>query len=318
MQYGSVVGLDKPVSRIVHGTVMVSSGDLDYSFGLLDAVFARGCNTFDTGHIYGGGDNERTVGRWVNERGLRDKVVLIGKGAHHNEDRRRVTPWDITSDLYDSLARFQTDYIDLYLLHRDDDSFPVGPIVEILNEHQEAGRIRAFGGSNWSHKRVQEANDYAAAKGLTPCAASSPHFSLAEQYNEPWDNCVTITGKKQQAAREWYEQTQIPLFTWSSVAQGFFTGQVRRDNRESVAEGPFALCAHCYAGDENFERQARAEKLAADKGLIANQIALAWVLNSPLNVFPLVGARSEEEFTQNEAALDLKLTPQEMAWLNLE
>ena len=61
-----------------------------------------------------------------------------------------------------------------------------------------------------------------------------------------------------------------------------------------------------------------AEKLAADKGLIANQIALAWVLNSPLNVFPLVGARSEEEFTQNEAALDLKLTPQEMAWLNLE
>lgn len=318
MQYGSVVGLDNPVSRIVHGTVMVSSGDLDYSFGLLDAVFARGCNTFDTGHIYGGGDNERTVGRWVNERGLRDKVVLIGKGAHHNEDRRRVTPWDIASDLYDSLARFQTDYIDLYLLHRDDEGVPVGPIVEILNEHHEAGRIRAFGGSNWSHKRVQEANDYAAAHGLTPFAASSPHFSLAEQYNEPWDNCVTITGKKQQAAREWYKQTQMPLFTWSSVALGFFTGQVRRDNLDSVTEGPFALCAHCYAGDENFERQARAEKLAADKGLTPSQIALAWVLNSPMNVFPLVGARSEEEFTQNEAVLDLKLTPQEMAWLNLE
>ncbi len=66
-------------------------------------------------------------------------TVHIGKGAQHNRDRRRVTPFDITSNLYDSLARFRTDYIDLYLLHRDDPNVPVGPIVETLNEHYEAG-----------------------------------------------------------------------------------------------------------------------------------------------------------------------------------
>src|SRR5690606_6316038 len=117
---------------------------------------------------------------------LRDKVVIVGKGAHLNRDRRRVTPWDITSDLYDSLARFQTDCIDLYLLHRDDPDFPVGPIVEVLNEHLRAGRIGAFGASNWTVERIQAANAYAAEHGLEPFVASSPNLSLADQIKEPW------------------------------------------------------------------------------------------------------------------------------------
>ena len=181
MEYGHVQGVDKPVSRLVQGTMMLSSRELEQSFALLDAVYALGCNTFDTAHVYGGGDCERTMGQWVNERKLREKVVIIGKGAHHNQDRKRVTPFDITSDIHDSLARFKFSYIDLYLLHRDDPTVPVGPIVEALNEHKRAGRIRAFGGSNWTHERIREANEYATAHGLTPFAASSPNFSLAEQ-----------------------------------------------------------------------------------------------------------------------------------------
>ena len=158
----AVPGIDKPVSRLVQGTMMVNSKQLEAGFAFLDAVLEQGCNTFDTAHVYGGGDNERSVGRWVHERGVRDQVVILGKGAHHNQDRQRVTPFDITSDLHDSLARFQFDYIDLYLLHRDDPSQPVGPIVEILNEHKRAGKIHAFGGSNWSVSRIQAANAYAA------------------------------------------------------------------------------------------------------------------------------------------------------------
>ena len=96
MQYGHVPGIDKPVSRLVQGSVMVSTRDLEGSFRLLDAIFALGCNTFDTAHVYGQGDNERAMGRWVHERGIRDQVVIIGKGAHHNADRKRVTPFDIT------------------------------------------------------------------------------------------------------------------------------------------------------------------------------------------------------------------------------
>ena len=166
MQYGKVPGIDKPVSRLAQGTVMVKSEDAEKGFALLDAILELGCTTFDTAHVYGGGDNERTVGRWIRERGIEDKVVIIGKGAHLSEDRKRVTPFDISSDLHDSLARFKIDTIDLYLLHRDDPSVPVGPIVELLNEHLKAGKIRAFGGSNWSHDRVADANAYADAHGL--------------------------------------------------------------------------------------------------------------------------------------------------------
>ncbi len=156
MRYGTIAGIDKPISRLVQGTVMVGSKDVEGSFKLLDDIYALGCTTFDTAHVYGSGDGERTVGRWINERGIRDKVVLITKGAHPNSDRKRVTPFDITSDPHDSLARLKFDTIDLYLLHRDDPSVPVGPIMETLNEHHKAGKIRAFGGSNWSGERQHQ------------------------------------------------------------------------------------------------------------------------------------------------------------------
>jgi aryl-alcohol dehydrogenase-like predicted oxidoreductase len=147
VQYGEVQGVDKPISRLVQGTVMIGSETTDQSFELLDEVRELGCTAFDTAHQYGAGDSERTFGRWMEVRGLREEVVVIGKGAHHNQDRARVTPFDITADLFDSLARLRTEYIDLYLLHRDDPSVPVGPIIETLNEHLDAGRIRAFGGA---------------------------------------------------------------------------------------------------------------------------------------------------------------------------
>jgi aryl-alcohol dehydrogenase-like predicted oxidoreductase len=315
MLYGTVPGLNKPVSRLVQGTVMVRSDSWDSSVELLDAVYALGCNTFDTAHVYGGGDNERTFGRWVNERGLREQVVIIGKGAHHNQDRQRVTPFDITADIHDSLARLRTDYIDLYLLHRDNPAVAVGPIVEVLNEHLAAGRIRAFGGSNWSVSRVQAANEYAAAHGLTPFAASSPHFSLAIQHKEPWENCVTLTGEQGEAARRYYQETQLPLFTWSSLAGGFFSGRFRPDNLDTFTVYLDKLCVQCYCYDDNFARYARAEEMAAAKGVSVPQLALAYVLSQPWNVYTLVGCANGAEFAVNAAALDLKLSAAEMAWL---
>ncbi|NMA94721.1 MAG: aldo/keto reductase [Clostridiales bacterium] len=205
MQYGKVKGVEKDVSRIVLGTDYMNTKELNRCFSMLDTAFQMGCNTFDTAHIYAGGDGERVIGRWMQERGNREKIVILTKGAHHNADRRRVTPFDITSDLHDSLARLKTDYIDIYVLHRDDPSVPVGPIVEVLNEHVKAGKIRAFGGSNWHHSRIEEANEYAKAHGLTPFVASSPHYSLAEQVESPWgEGCITISGPREKDARQWY------------------------------------------------------------------------------------------------------------------
>ncbi|MBN1283863.1 MAG: aldo/keto reductase [Anaerolineae bacterium] len=318
MQYGNLCGIDKPIARLVQGTVMIGSNRLDESFALLDAIYELGGSAFDTAHVYGNGDTERTLGRWVNDRGLRDEVVIITKGAHHNADRNCVTPYDITAHLHDSLARLKTDYIDLYLLHRDDPAVPVGPIVERLNQHLEEGLIHAFGGSNWSHARIKAANDYAEAHGLTPFAVSSPQFSLAEMVEEPWPNCVSIGGPKGAAAREYYRESQIALFTWSSLAGGFFSGRFTPGNLDTFTSEPDLTCVNSYCYPENFERLARAGALAAAKGLALPQIALAYVLSQPLHIFALVGCHTPDEFKENIAALAVSLTPEEAAWLELK
>lgn len=318
MQYGNVPGVTKPISRLVQGSIMVNSRDKERGFALLDEILELGCNTFDTAHVYGSGDNERTMGEWIHSRGVREKVVILGKGAHHNQDRKRVTPWDITADIYDSLARFKFDYMDLYLLHRDDPSVPVGPIVETLHEHKQAGRILAYGGSNWSVERIQEANAYAAAHGLTPFVASSPNFSMAEQYNAPWEGCISIGGPKKVADRAWYAEQHMPLFTWSSLAGGFFSGRLRRDNLDTFEAYLDKLAVYSYAGEENFQRLERAEDLADERGLTIPQVAMAYVMSQPLNIFALIGCQNAQEFRDNlHAAFDVRLTPQELAWLDL-
>lgn len=315
MLYGSVPGLNKPVSRLVQGTVMVRSDSWESSAQLLDDVLGLGCTTFDTAHVYGQGDNERTFGRWVNERGVREQIVIIGKGAHHSQDRQRVTPYDITADIHDSLARMRTDYIDLYLLHRDDPSVPAGPIVEVLNEHLAAGRIRAFGGSNWSQVRLQAANEYAAVHGLVPFAASSPNFSLAIQFKEPWPNCVTLTGEQNAGALRYYRETQMPIFAWSSLAGGFFSGRFHPDNLDTFTAYLDKLCVKSYCYPKNFARLDRAQELAARYGVSLPQLAMAYVLSQPLNLFALVGCATGAEFAANAAAMELRLPEHELRWL---
>lgn len=315
MQYGVVPGVALPVSRLVQGTMMIGMDNLDASFALLDGVWALGCNAFDCAHVYGGGNCERALGEWMRARGLRDKVVAITKGAHFNADRPRVTPFDIASDLHDSLARLKTDYIDLYLLHRDDPGVPVGPIVEALAEHLRAGRIRAFGGSNWTHARIREANEYAARHGLTPFAASSPHFSLAEQVAAPWPGCVTITGAANRDARAWYAAQRMPVFAWSSLSGGFLSGRFSRADIEAYPQDAEELFVRCYRSESNLARLERAQHMARDKGCGVSELALAYALDRDLDLFALVGCLTADEFAANARAFDVRLSREESAWL---
>ncbi|MBC7234379.1 MAG: aldo/keto reductase [Chloroflexi bacterium] len=321
MQYGAIPGVAKPVSRLVLGTMIISdeADKREASFALLDTALALGGNAFDTAHVYGGGHSERGIGLWMEARGNREKVVIITKGCHHNADRRRVTPFDLESDLMDSLARLRSDYIDVYLLHRDDPDVPVGVMVEALNRHLEAGRIRAFGGSNWSHQRIAEANAYAEAHGLVGFSASSPNYGLAEQVLDPWGpGCVSISGPREAEARRWYRHTNMPILAYSSLGRGFFSGRVDPDHPEAAAAILDRAANTAYAHPQNYERLRRARALAQEKGCTIPQIALAYVLGAPLNVFPLVGAVNGEEFRQNVAAFDIALTPRERKWLDLQ
>ena len=317
MQYGRIPGIGKPVSRLVQGTGFVDSqhpDGPDHWSAHLDAVFELGCTTFDTAHIYGSGDNERTVGRWIRSRDIREQVVIIGKGAHFNDDRNRVTPFDISSDLHDSLARLRSDYIDLYLLHRDDPAVPVGPLVEVLNEHLVAGSIRAFGGSNWTHARIEEANAYARSRGLVPFVASSPHFSLAEIVQYDYPGVVSIAGRAGAQARHWYAHEHMPLVPWSSLSGGFLSGRITRGARAAPRD---ATALRLFESQANLRRLERARALARDRGLSVPQVALGYLLTQGLNVFPIVGPKQVDHFKKDVAALDVQLTPQEIGWLDL-
>ncbi|MDX1934068.1 MAG: aldo/keto reductase [Capsulimonadales bacterium] len=315
-KYGEVPGVDKKIPRIVQGVIQVKVNEEDKGFALLDAAFERGITAIDTARIYGTSD--RFIGKWMKARDNREQVTVLAKGSHHNDVRKRVTPYDIGTDLHDTLAHMQVEYVDLYVLHRDDPDYPVEPIVDALNQFVREGKIRAFGGSNWTAARLQEANDYAARSGQIGFAVSSPNFSLADQVKEPWADCISISGPRNEIERGWYARTRMPIFAWSSMAGGFWSGRFTRENIGDEHSDYFnKLVQQCYNSEDNFRRLDRVKELGERKGLTIPQVALAWVLNFPLNLFALVGSANETELDANVAAANLTLTAQEIDYLDL-
>ncbi|MCU1528026.1 MAG: oxidoreductase [Frondihabitans sp.] len=302
MRYGRIDGIDRPVSRLVMG--VDNQPDLAHASAIFDHFFEQGGNTFDTGYIYGGGDHERRLGRWIANRGVEDDVVVITKGAH----TPHCDPESITRQLFESLERRGTDHADIYLMHRDNPDVPVGEFVDVLDEHWRAGRIRVYGGSNWTPARFDEANAYARANGKHEFSILSNHFGLAEAYDVPWAGCEHATDPE---SKRWLAERNIPLFPWSSQARGFFTGRARPDDTSD------AELVRCYYSDDNFERLRRAEELGAKYGVAATAIALAFVLNQPFPTFPLFGPRTISEARSSMEAVSIELSPREAAWLDL-
>ncbi|HEV2121540.1 MAG TPA: aldo/keto reductase [Chloroflexota bacterium] len=311
MNYGQIDGLDRPASRIVLGSMAIDLVDPELSCALLDRFLARGGNLVDTAHVYRGGNSERAIGEWLRRRKNREQVMILTKGAHHDRFGPRVNPREIAFDLGQSLERLGTTYIDLYVLHRDDPDVPVSTIVETLNEHMERGRMRAIGGSNWSHRRLEEANAYAREHNLVPFAVSSPNLSLAVPNEPMWKDCVSVNGDAE--AVDWYRRHDLPLLSWSSQGGGFFTGRFSPDDTSN------ADMVRVYYNQGNWERLRRAEALGQELGYSPIQIALAWVLNQPdIVTFPLIGPKNVEELESSLDAADIELTPQQVRWLNLE
>jgi 1-deoxyxylulose-5-phosphate synthase len=300
MRYARFGPLDRDLSRLVLGTARFARAPLDTPTRLFDDWVEAGGNAIDTGRQYG--NAEAIVGGWLRGRGRRDDVVIVTKGGHYDVDtgRQRITPDDITADLEESLVQLGVDTVDLYLLHRDDPSKPVGPIVDTLNEHLRAGKIRAFGGSNWTQERFEDARAYAEANGLETFACSSPQLSLAVPSEPPWPGCISI---HEPAALEWYAHTQLPVFSWSSQAAGFFAG-VNTD------------LTRVYRTEENAERLRRARELAERKGCSATQLALAWTTHQPFPTYAIVGPADAAEIHESVVALDVELTPDEARWVD--
>jgi predicted dehydrogenase/aryl-alcohol dehydrogenase-like predicted oxidoreductase len=298
---GTIRDVGKPVSRLVMG--VDNQRTLPHAAVMFDEFFRCGGNCFDTAWIYGGGSCEKVLGQWVRERNIRQQVVILDKGAH----TPFCTPKDLSAQLVQSLERLGTDYLDIYMMHRDNPAVPVGEFVEVLNEHKRAGRMKAFGVSNWTLERVQQFNAYAAGKGLSGIAAVSNNFSLAVMEQPVWANCLHNSDA---ASIEWFARTQMPLMPWSSQARGFFLDHVSPDYHAD------ASLERCWYSQANFGRLARARELAGKRGVRAINIALAYVLRQPFPTFPLIGPRTLEELRTSLPAMSVELSPAELKWLS--
>jgi predicted dehydrogenase/aryl-alcohol dehydrogenase-like predicted oxidoreductase len=296
-----IAGLDRPASRVALG--FEDFPTFAAAAPLLDTFFEKGGNVFDTAWIYGMGRAERVFGGWLQSRGVRDEVVLIGKGAHSP----LTYPEVIGRQLTESLDRLKTDHVDVYFMHRDNPDVPVDEFVDAMDAEVKAGRIRGpFGGSNWTRERMDAAIAYAKRTGKTAPMVLSNNFSLAEMLDPIWAGCVAASDD---AWKAWLTERQVTNFAWSSQGRGFFTeraGRDKRDNEELV---------RVWYSEKNFGRRDRAIELAAKSGRKPIHVALAYVLSQPFPVVPLIGPRTLAELDDSLLGLDIELSQDDVRWL---
>ncbi|WP_337957108.1 aldo/keto reductase [Alkalihalobacillus pseudalcaliphilus] len=305
----SVEGLENPVSSLIIGSDYFTPDKQELVNEVIEQYLTVGGNTIDTAFIYGGGQSEKAIGQWVDRNSSnRERLQIWTKGGHPNKNGPTINQKDLTEQIKISLERLKVDQVDLYALHRDDPTLPVGKILEWLNQLVEDGYMKTFGGSNWSTKRLEEANNYAKKHRMRGFSFSSPNLSLAKAKEPYWPDCVSLD-------REdiiWHEQTQLPVLSWSSQARGFFTGKFNK------AEQSNQELVRVFYNDANWKRYERAQKLAEQKGMTTIEIALAYVLNQSFPTAAIIGPRNYKEIVSCANGASINLSTQELEWLNLE
>lgn len=289
------IGSDR-VSAIALGSggfgAKISEGD---AARVMDAYRDAGGNVIDTGRIYCGGRSEACIGNWMKERGVRGEIFLVTKGGHPELPswRRRINKAEITADLEASLIALDTDVIDLYFLHRDDESLPVSEIMPILDRFVREGKVRYLGASNWSAARIEEANAFARANGMAEFAASQIlwNYTQVNQSALP-DQTLRVMDEKEHAR---YEKNGIPVMAYTSQAQGFFSYYEK-------GKIPDALMRD-YMNETTRARAERVLAVACACGVSPTAVALAALLHDSVPAIPVIGASSPERVAEAFAAL---------------
>ncbi|WP_171654471.1 aldo/keto reductase [Paenibacillus foliorum] len=288
---------------------------------ILETYTANGGNFLDTAEVYANwlpiepNSSERFLGKWMKEQGNRTDMIVATKGGHPPLDQMsvsRLSAEEIRNDLEGSLLRLQTDYIDLYYLHRDDLALPVEMMVEALESHVRKGNIRYYACSNWTLSRMEEARRYAEEKGYNGFVAVSNLWNLAE-VNEGTvgDPTAVITDRE---LLIWHKSTGMPLIPYSSQANGFFSGKYRKGmGIDPAIAGKNAF--RKYGNDTNFARLERVEQAASEQGATSNQIALACLLKQSFPVYPVIGCKNKEHLIDSLGATNIDLTPEAVSYI---
>jgi len=318
MRYVELTGTDLRVSAICLGTgALGSTVPQQEAFELLDLFLELGGNFVDSAKVYADwlpGErsvSEKTIGRWLRSRAVRDRVIVATKGAHpelSTMDVPRLSRAEIVSDLDASLQSLRIDTIDLYWLHRDDPTRPVAEIIEPLQDQVEAGKVRYYGCSNWRAPRIQAAQAYAAEHGFRGFVADQMQWSLAQPAPGVGGD-PTMVAMDAELCR-YHRDTGMPAVPYSSQAGGFFQ-KMGAGQEKQLSSG----ARRRYDHEANRQRIARIEELRGETGLSITQLALGYLLSQPFPTIPIVGCKTRAHLLDSLSAADVSLAPEQVAYL---
>ena len=301
-------GLDLKVSKLAMGTdkLALSLTDTEF-FYLLDIFTDAGGNFIDTARVYSGGKSEEAIGRWLQKTGKRSKIVLSSKGCHPPIDdmsQSRLAKKDMEYDLNLSLKALKTDCIDMYWLHRDDLSRTVDEIVETINTFIKEGKIKMAGCSNWYSDRIEQANKYAAEKGLCGFSSSQIQWSLAHTTEEIYqDYAIVIMDEKEY---KYYVSSTLPVFAYAPLAQGF-SPKVAEGGLEALSE----KTRNRFGSEDNLKRLELLKVFAAIHGMSLSAASLLYITCNRLSAVPIIGSRTPLQLLESLEAADVIITEEE-------
>lgn len=280
------------------------------AFSIMDAYLERRGNHFDTANDYaswvpnGAGASERTIGQWLKRSNARENVLIATKGGCTKSGKKRVRRDVIRDEIRVSLERLEIEAVDLYWLHRDDPSVPVGDIIDWLEELKKEGCLTAYGASNWSAARLAAAKQYAEEHRYSGFAGSQCGWNLAALNANAFDagDAHFVMSEDFQ----WHEKTETPLVAFESQAGGFFSGQYGPGKKPSSPRG-HVVDLH-YGNPSNWKRLEVATELAKTYSATPNQIILAWLRYQPFSVFAVIGPRTIEQLSDSLASTKLVLS----------
>ncbi|MDR2504579.1 MAG: aldo/keto reductase [Oscillospiraceae bacterium] len=300
-----------PVKGIALGSGnMGEEGSDKARFEIMDKFAELGGVCFDTARLYAGGKADTSLGKWLRGFGNREAVVIVAKGCHPNRDtmhEHRLTREDVIGDLETSLKELQTDYADMYLLHRDFPKLPVCGIIDALDELVKSGKTKEVGVSNWTVGRIAEANEYAQKAGKAKLSVCQLHFSLGVTSPAQTLDVTHIPMNPYEFA--WYKETGFPVMSFGTQGRGFF-------NRYALGleQKPGSLQYYGHY-PENFRRAERVKKLSEELGLPIAALLTAYVRDCGLNTIPLVAVSSIAQLEEVWRANDVKLSREQIGFL---
>ncbi len=319
MKYNKIDGLEKDISKLIMGNDNQTS--FDEAAKLWDHWVDVGGNSFDTAYIYGGGSQEKLLGEWHRKRNNLKDLVIIAKGAH----TPHCDPKSISSQLTESLDRLQTETADIYIMHRDNTDIPVGEFIDVLDEEKNKGRIKIFGGSNWTLERFKEANNWADSHNKNKLSILNNNLALSKMINPLWAGCISSNDDE---ILHYLEETQTAHLSWSSQGRGYFLpDDITQKIEDKItsdesswrkpgehSSGPIS----CYDNEDNRERKKRVFELASQMGFDSQNIAGAWPIHMKFPSFALIGPRTIDELVSSLKNIDVELSEEQVNWLNLK